>query len=428
MKRFLYFLSLIFFANCQENFLLVNSKFYPESNTIEYNGKKFVLSSTTTTEKTDKAPISQKSSKVEKEAFNAGISFPQNFWFKLIIFTILACFTCIMSGLTGCYLSIDSLVLELKMKNGTETEKKYAKNIYNLIQNHHLLEVTLILYNTFTYATMLIILSQFVNEMTAIIISFPMLLFIGEIIPKALFTGPKQLQIASIFVPFTSFLIRVSYPISYPISIFMHSIIGEQGKNRFNNSDLQSLMRLEMQEMMMNSNNSNSNNNQGSFLNELANKKIDKLILPVKKVTKINYQEKINKVTIKRLLDRGFSYIPVYKNDPNNLIKILPMKELLLKDLSNSYTLDQLEVRYIKPVVEYEDVSFLNLFEKFQKEGTHMAFIYKKKNHEDDNNQIDNMKQFGTNNSRNEILGIITLDDLFEFMIKKPILDEEEDY
>ena len=71
---------------------------------------------------------------------------------------------------------------------------------------------------------MLIILSQFVNEMTAIIISFPMLLFIGEIIPKALFTGPKQLQIASIFVPFTSFLIRVSYPISYPISIFMHSI------------------------------------------------------------------------------------------------------------------------------------------------------------------------------------------------------------
>ena len=333
-----------------------------------------------------------------------------------------------MSGLTVCYLSIDSLVLELKMKNGTETEKKYAKNIYNLIQNHHLLEVTLILYNTFTYATMLIILSQFVNEMTAIIISFPMLLFIGEIIPKALFTGPKQLQIASIFVPFTSFLIRVSYPISYPISIFMHSIIGDQGKNRFNNSDLQSLMRLEMQEMMMNSNNSNSNNNQGSFLNELANKKIDKLILPVKKVTKINYQEKINKVTIKRLLDRGFSYIPVYKNDPNNLIKILPMKELLLKDLSNSYTLDQLEVRYIKPVVEYEDASFLNLFEKFQKEGTHMAFIYKKKNHEDDNNQIDNMKQFGTNNSRNEILGIITLDDLFEFMIKKPILDEEEDY
>ena len=248
-----------------------------------------------------------------------------------------------------------------------------------MIQNHHLLEVTLILYNTFTYATMLIILSQFVNEMTAIIISFPMLLFIGEIIHKALFTGTKQLQIASIFVPFTSFLIRVSYPISYPISIFMHSIIGDQGKNRFNNSDLQSLMRLEMQEMMMNSNNRNSNNNQGSYLDELADKKIDKLILPVEKVTKINYQAKITKVTIKRLIDSGYSYIPVYKNEPNNLIKILPMKELLLKDLSNSLTLDKLEIRYKKPVVEYEDASFLNLFEKFQKGRINMAFIYKKK-------------------------------------------------
>ena len=178
--------------------------------------------------------------------------------------------------------------------------------------------------------------------------------------------------------------------------------------------------------MMMNSNNMNSNNNQGSYLNELADKKIDKLILPVEKVTKINYQAKVSKVTIKKLIDSGYSYIPVYKNDQNNLIKILPMKELLLKDLSNSLTLDKLEIRYKKPVVEYEDASFLNLFEKFQKGRTNMAFIYKKKIHEDENNQIDNMKQIGNNNSKNEIIGIITIDDLLEFMIKKPIFDEED--
>ena len=312
------------------------------------------------------------------------------------------------------------------MHNGTEIEKKYAKNIYNLIQNQHFLEVTLILYNIFTYVAISFILSKLVNEMTAITISITVLLFVGEIIPKALFTGPKQLKIASDFVPFTSFLIRVSYPISYPIAIFIHSIIGEQGKNRFNNSDLKSLMKLEMQEMMMNSNNMNSNNNQGSYLNELADKKIDKLILPVEKVTKINYQAKVSKVTIKKLIDSGYSYIPVYKNDQNNLIKILPMKELLLKDLSNSLTLDKLEIRYKKPVVEYEDASFLNLFEKFQKGRTNMAFIYKKKIHEDENNQIDNMKQIGNNNSKNEIIGIITIDDLLEFMIKKPIFDEED--
>ena len=36
------------------------------------------------------------------------------------------------------------------------------------------------------------------------------------------------------------------------------------------------------------------------------------------------------------------------------------------------------------------------------------------------------MKQIGNNNSKNEIIGIITIDDLLEFMIKKPIFDEED--
>ena len=46
------------------------------------------------------------------------------FWMYAIIGAVLASIAGLMSGLTVGYLSIDELVLELKIKNGTEEEKK----------------------------------------------------------------------------------------------------------------------------------------------------------------------------------------------------------------------------------------------------------------------------------------------------------------
>jgi len=46
------------------------------------------------------------------------------FWFFAITAIILTLIAGLMSGLTIGYLSIDELVLELKIKNGTEEEKK----------------------------------------------------------------------------------------------------------------------------------------------------------------------------------------------------------------------------------------------------------------------------------------------------------------
>ena len=112
---------------------------------------------------------------------------------------------------------------------------------------------------------------------------------------------------------------------------------------------------------------------------DVVDKKIGELMLPIDKVTKINYQANINKVTLKRLIESGYSRIPVYKNNPNNLIGILRMKELVGKDLSKSYTLEQLGINLTNPIIEYDDTLFLNLFEKFKKGKSHMAFIYKKK-------------------------------------------------
>ena len=425
MKSFFLFFILFLFINnqeTQEEYQLIAAKFYPSSNTIEYNGQKFVLPSSHKRQAPKPIPH------VEKEESNRAVPFSGAFWFNLIVFLILACFAGTMSGLTVGYLSIDSLVLEIKMSNGTESEKYYAEKIYRLVHNHHWLLVTLLLCNSFACEAMPIFLSKLVNEMMAIIISVTVLLFVGEIVPQALCTGPNQMKIASFLAPFTYLLMWVTYPISYPIAMFMDFVIGVQGKNRFCNSDLKSIIELHMKEIMGNL----TANQIGYFTGflDVVNKKIEELILPMEKVTKLDYQMNLTKVVVKRLIESGYSRIPVYKNNSNNLIGILRMKELVGKDLSKPKTLEQLGIHLTNPIRVYEDTLFLDLFEKFKGGKSHMAFIYKKEKMPDyfksENYQYDYYKSYDNNLPNDKIKGIITLEDLIEFWLKIPILDEED--
>ena len=300
----IYIFFLIFFSflcNCEEEYLSINVKYFPKSNKIIYNDHTYILSSNTITQE------NKFFENIHKKRFlqetQRSKPFSGAFWFNLIVFVTLACFAGTMSGLTVGYLSIDSLILEIKMGNGTEEEKYYAEKIYKLVANHHWLLVTLLLCNSFACEAMPIFLSKLVNEMMAIILSVTVLLFVGEIIPQALCTGPNQMKIASFLAPFTYFLMVITYPISYPIAKFMDCVIGVQGKSRFCNSDLKRLIELHVKEIV----GELSTQQLGYFTGflDIMNKRVGELILPLGKTLKLDYNSKITKVTLKRLIDSG---------------------------------------------------------------------------------------------------------------------------
>ena len=432
MKTLISFLFLIYSFKCQPEYQMIKAKYYPKTNTIEYDGQKFEFSSFITPSKINNeaginstnmtAPPKLEEGEIYRAAPGSGA-----FWFNLIGFIVLACFAGTMSGLTVGYLSIDSLILEIKMSNGTESEKYYAEKIYRLVANHHWLLVTLLLCNSFACEAMPIFLSKLVNEMIAVILSVTVLLFVGEIIPQALCTGPNQMKIASFLAPFTYLLMWITYPVSYPIAWFMDCIIGVQGKNRFCNTDLKSLIELHMSEIM----GKLSGTQLGYFTGflDVIDKKVKDLILPLEKVMKIDYQANLTKITLKRLIDSGYSRFPVYKKNTNNLIGILRMKQLLGKDLSKPITLEQLGVKLTSPIIVDEDTLFLDLFEKFKGGKSHMAFIFEKEKlpeyFRSENIQL-GTKPFDNNEPDRKYKGIITLEDLIEFWLKISILDEED--
>jgi metal transporter CNNM len=124
----------------------------------------------------------------------------------------------LMSGLTVGLLSIDDLVLEMKMADGTDQEKKAAKSVYSVVTNHHLLMVTLLIANASAMEALPLFLDEMVPPWAAIILSMTLVLFFGEIIPQAMFTGPEQMKIANRMVPFVKVIIVILYPLAWPIA------------------------------------------------------------------------------------------------------------------------------------------------------------------------------------------------------------------
>ena len=149
-----------------------------------------------------------------------------------------------MSGLTVGYLSIDELVLELKIKGGTEEEKGMAKVIQEILSSKHKLLVTLLISNAAAMEALPLFINRLVPEWAAIIISTTLVLFIGEVIPQAICTGPNQLKIAASVAPTVKFLLFILYPLNVPLGKMLDHLLGVHSRNRFMNTDLRSLIEL----------------------------------------------------------------------------------------------------------------------------------------------------------------------------------------
>ena len=370
MKNILFvlILNLFFFeTNCKLNEVIAD--FDSNSNVLIFNGKVFKMTEESyfSSFANDTTPSSQ-----EKEKSK---SFFDSFWFNFIGFTILAVFAGAMSGLTVGYLSIDMLILEIKLNNGTEQEKIYAKKIRKIIADHHWILVTLLVCNAFACEAMPILLDKLVNPMVAIIISVTVLLFVGEIIPQALCTGPKQMKIAAFLAPFTYCLMIITFPISFPIARFMDLVIGKHSKTRFCNNDLKSVIELHLKEANENINSEQINYFTG-FL-DIINTKIKEMMIPLDKVYKLDYNFNLNHNSLNEMIEKGYSRIPIYENIPNNLKGVLLLKDLIGKDLTHPIALNELNINLLNAIYVNEETFYIDLFEKFKNGKSKMAFVYK---------------------------------------------------
>ena len=379
----------------------------------------------------------------------------------------------------------DELFLELKLHSGNEQEKKYSEKIHNLlnISNRHKPFAILIILKLISIIYLILLLDKLIlNKNINLILSFSILLIFYEILPQK-FCKENQLLFAGYFSEYITSLMNLTFFITIPIGKILNYLLGNQHRHHFLNADLKAL--IEIHKISNNNNNSNeeinsineesktidhlyspinninynSSNENINFneekigLNEdqanlmisaleIKEKKAKDIMIPLNKVYIIEYDQKLTKETIAEILSKGYSRIPVYikkKEDSSiEIIGLVRIKQLIGLNLYENKSLKEFNIKICKPLVINPNKSLMDLLKEFRLGKSHMAFVTENveyleyrlglnnKNYNENNFAINKRKLSDSFNINNEILGIITIEDVIEKLFKFEILDEDD--
>jgi metal transporter CNNM len=162
------------------------------------------------------------------------------------------CMAALAAGLTMGLLSLDPLLLLIKMRAGsTQEEKNQAASLLPVVKQRHLLLVTLLLLNSIANEALPLFLDNIFPSYIAILISVVGVLFFGEIIPSAVFTGPDQMKIAAHMVPIVRVVMCLLYPLAYPIAKLLdHLLHDDEESSLYNRGELSALVRIQYEERL----------------------------------------------------------------------------------------------------------------------------------------------------------------------------------
>ncbi|KAK6117271.1 hypothetical protein DH2020_048982 [Rehmannia glutinosa] len=375
------------------------------------------------------------------------IEFGTVMWFMYAgISCFLVLFAGIMSGLTLGLMSLGVVDLEILQRSGTPSEKKQAAVIFPVVQKQHQLLVTLLLCNAAAMEALPIYLDRIFNQYVAIILSVTFVLFFGEVIPQAICTR-YGLAVGANFVWLVRILMVVCYPISYPIGKILDCVLGHN-EALFRRAQLKALVSIHSQEAGKGGELTHDETTIISGALDLTEKTAEEAMTPIESTFSLDVNSKLDWEAMGKVLARGHSRVPVYSGNPKNIIGLLLVKSLLTVRAETETPVSSVSIRRIPRVPA--DMPLYDILNEFQKGSSHMAAVVKLKGRsrippsivEKSEESEATLKNNLTYNAAvadglvssldvsedGEVIGIITLEDVFEELLQEEIVDETDEF
>ena len=167
---------------------------------------------------------------------------------------VCVCVSAIAAGLTVSLLSLDPLILFIKMRaSENPVERKQAARLVTIVQRRHPLLVSLILCSAISSEALPIFLQDLMPRFAAVFVAVVLVVVFGEVLPTIIFTGPNQIAIASRWAPVVKVIMCIMCPIAAPIAAILdhvqHGQFFDQG-NMYNRGELAALIRIQYEERM----------------------------------------------------------------------------------------------------------------------------------------------------------------------------------
>ncbi len=314
-----------------------------------------------------------------------------------LIITILIFLSALFSGLTIGFLGLDTTELMRKKKLGN----KKAGKIITIRENGNFLLVTLLLGNVLVNSVLSIFLGDKFSGLMAVIASTALIVIFGEILPQAIFYR-HALSIGYYFVPVVKFFQFIFFPIAYPVGKVLDYFLGEEEETIWSKSEIKEIIKNHEDSDKSEIDAEEENIVLGAL--SFSDKKVRQVMTPKSVVFKIEENEILNHKNLAEIKKNGFSRIPVFRENEDEIVGVLNVKSLI--DLGEGKKV--YDVYYRNKILEVlEDENLDTLLTKFIKKKVHIAYVV---------------------NIHKTFLGIITMEDIVEEILSTEIVDETDNY
>jgi len=378
---------------------------------------------------------------------------------SVTIAPILICFSALFSGLTLGLLSLDLVALKVLETAGDEKEKRYAKKIIPVRSNGNLLLCTLLLGNTLVNNGVSILLADLTSGIIGLIASVVLVLIFGEILPQAvcsrhaLFIGSHTIWIVKIF--------RVLFfPVCYPLSLLLNYVLGRDIGNVYSLEEIKRLLELHATDPHAKAESGLNESDHKLLMGalEYKSKIVRDVMTSLDQCYMLEISERLTFATMLSIYKSGFTRIPVFNKIRQNIVGVMYAKDLILVDPDDEIELATiLSFRGRHGGHLFDDTTLDTALQKFLASGTHLMIVHKRMMtppasprkgivengvSTGDDIEIGEKKMVTFNlepgaqerglapgeEDEGEVVGIITLEDIMEELIRTEIVDESDQW
>lgn len=235
---------------------------------------------------------------------------------EIVCIIVLIVMSGMFSGLNLGLMSLDPTTLKIVMESGSKRQKTYAKLIYSVRKYGNYLLCTLLLGNVLVNSSLAILLENVLGSgVLAVVSSTIAIVIFGEIIPQAI-CSRYGLMIGAYTIWLTYIFMVITFPLSFPISLILHFILGKEIGAVYTRDELLGLLKV-------------TEGRHGIAKDEVQiisgalqfkEKAAEDVMTKFDDVYCLDIQSVLDFKTMRDIYDSGFSRIPVYEDVKSNIV------------------------------------------------------------------------------------------------------------
>ena len=315
---------------------------------------------------------------------------------EYLIIIVLLALSALFSGLTLGLMGMKPNELLRKASLGDA----HAARVYRIRKEGNLLLTTLLIGNVLVNAVLSIFLGSLTTGVIAAFVATVLIVIFGEIIPQALFSRHALRFGGYLAIP-VQVIVWLMYPVSKPVAYVLDRWLGSELPTIYSKKELQKIIEEHEDAPESALDEDEERIIKGALT--FSDKSVESVMTPRAVVEFFSETDMIETALLKRVRDSGLSRFPVL-NDQQEVVAILYSAQLI-GSATTGAKVGEIAIR---------DVQFVSLDAHLD---TALKMFLKSHKH-----------LYVVKDAKGRFVGVITLEDVLEEIIRTEIIDEHDKY